>query len=324
MKRGTLLKAFFGVAFAMLVANGIFGQHPINGDYESISGDQAAEIDSVTVGSTTGYWVLPDPYYNPNAATTGELGTSTQWNWDLPTNPSGATFTGSGAASYTVDTVYVEVAWPATGLNNITVNEELTAGAGCASSDTNVWVRVIAEPTVTYSADNPGTVIGADLNVCEGDARLTDDVQAALTGVNTYQLQWTLQITTLQADQMTINDYWDINKASLGAAGFAIERDGAAGTQDASITTATYNLDKPTDGLFTSIVDGLSKATTVYTYTVNGVTDRISRKSDYLTNPTAAADSWSWYDTTAETITITVNPAPETGPIYHIPNDWAN
>jgi hypothetical protein len=313
MKRGTLLKALFGVAFAMLMANGIFAQIPAV--FDPISGDQAAAIDSVTIGSTTPYYVEPDAYYHPNYAGTGALTAGFVWNW--ASAPAGPTLN--------VTNNYVEVTWPATGLFNITVNEEAPAAyGGCTSADTNMWVRVIAEPTVTYTADNPGTIIGADVEVCEGDGRLTDVVQAALAGVNSYQLEWTLQITTLQADHSTINNYWDIDKNVLGAAGYAVERDGAAGTQDASITTTTYNLAKPTDGLFTAIVDGGNKAATVYTYTINGVNDKISRKSDYLSNTTAAADSWSWYDTTAETITITVNPAPETGPIYHIPNDWAN
>ena len=54
------------------------------------------------------------------------------------------------------------------------------------------------------------------------------------------------------------------------------------------------------------------------------ITDRISRKSDYLVNPTGANTGWRPYDTTTETIVITVNPTPVTGPIYTIPNNWAN
>jgi hypothetical protein len=313
MKRGILLKAVLSVATVMLIANGLWAQIPA--DYQAISGDQAVEIDSVTTGTTTSYYVEPDSYYHPNYAGTGALTAGFVWNWAIvPVGP---------ALSATDN--YVEITWGAAGLFNVTVNEEAPAAyGGCTSADTNMYVRVIAEPTVTYSADNPGSVIGASLEVCEGDARLADLVQASFTGISSYQLQWTLQITTLQADHVTIDKYWDADKVDLGGAGFAIDRDGAAGTQDASITAATLDLDKPNDGVYDAIVDGGNKRATVYTYVINGVNDRISRKSDYLSNSGAAATGWTWYDTGAETIAITVNPAPVTGPIYHIPNDWSN
>ena len=312
MKRGTLLKAFFGVVLMMIIGNGIYGQIPAV--FDPISGDAATAIDSVTVGTTTPYWVEPDAYYHPNFSSTGALTAGFVWNW--ASAPAGPTLSPTNN--------YVEITWPAApGTYNITVNEEApVAYGGCTSADTNMNVAVIAAPTVTYTAG--AGFISSNIEVCEGDGQLSDAIQAALSGINSFQLQWTLQITTLQADHSTVNDYWDIDKNSLGAAGYAIERDGAAGTQDASISAATYTLSKPTDGLFTAIVDGGNKSATVYTYTINGVNDKISRKSDYLSNTTAAADSWTWYDTTAETITIIVNPAPETGPIYHIPNDWAN
>ncbi|PLX10297.1 MAG: hypothetical protein C0597_17005 [Marinilabiliales bacterium] len=174
-------------------------------------------------------------------------------------------------------------------------------------------VDVIGAPSVTYSADAPGTIIGADLTVCEGDARLTDVVQlaftqAAIAGSPSYLASYTIDIDTTATTAFT--------ETFSNAAAVATD-------------AATLGLAQPVDhgdgaGFVCLTNAGGDKRTTVYTYTILGVNDRISRKSDYLTNSGALPTGWSLYDTTAETIAITVNPAPVTGPIYHIGNMWAN
>jgi hypothetical protein len=49
----------------------------------------------------------------------------------------------------------------------------------------------------------------------------------------------------------------------------------------------------------------------------NGIISAISEKSDYI------AGVVSTYAFTDSQIVIIVNPAPSTGPIYHIPNSYA-
>lgn len=306
MKRGTLMKNLFGLAFALVMANGLFAQNPISADFAPIYSDDTQYIDSVTVGATTPYWVLPDSYFHPNFTTNGSLTAGFTWNWAIDL---------AGPTMNATDN-YVEVDWPAVGYFELSVNEEApSAMGGCSSADSLIHVRVIAEPSVTYSPDASGSIIGANLEVCEGNARLaTDVVQAAITtaagGSPEVQLAYSLLVETVDAGG---------NSSTVSNTVY----DFVAGTQVTGINAATYDLALPAGG-FIAIDGGSGKETSVYTYTINGVTDRISRKSDYLANTAGAPDSWTPYDTTAETIVITVNPAPTTGPIFHIPNSWAD
>jgi hypothetical protein len=320
MKRGNLLKIVTGIAMALFVANGSYGQDVQGGaDYEAISGDQATDIDSVTVGSTTRLYVKPDAYFHPGYVTPAwTLTAGFTWTWAIP----GAAGTADAGEVTTDEWVQVDWSGTAGGPYNVVVTEAAPAAFGSCTGDTNVYVEVVASPTVTFTADNPGTIIGADLTVCEGDARLTDVVQATLAGIRTFQLDWSLEITTRDVTDAVVAYFDDDNATKLGAPGNAIEYPRATGNQQ-TVNATTLDLTKATGG-FISIEDPDDniKRQTVYIYSVNAVNDRISRKSDYLTNPTALATGWTWYDTTAETITIRVNPAPVTGPIYHIPNDW--
>lgn len=321
MKRGNLLRMVTSVAIALFVANGLFGQVQGGADYVAISG-AATEIDSVTVGTTTRLYVKPDAYFHPGYVTPGwTLTADFTWTWDI----SAAVGSAVDAGESTND-VWVQVDWSGTagGPYSIKVTETAPAAFGGCSGDTNVWVSVIPSPTITFTANNPGTIIGANITVCEGDALLAGVVQATLTGIRSLQLQWTLEIATLDATSAK-DEYFNLAKTSLGGAqAFAVNRAGTvANPQETDINALTFNLNRPTDGNYTAIQPGAFKKSTVYTYVINGVNDRISRKSDYLSNPTKAATGWDWYDTTAETITIRVNPAPVTGPIYHIPNNWA-
>jgi len=309
MKRKNVFKIGLSIVLTMFVAT-VFGQVESTGNYVAISGDQSTDIDSVTIGSITRLYVKPDPYYHPNYVAPGwTLTANFTWTWAVP--PAG------GTPVAVVDTVnWVEVDWTgaASSLHEIIVTETAPASLGACSGDTNVYVRIVAEPTVTYTAG--AGYISADTSVCEGAAILADDLEATFTGIRTLQLDWNLEIATLDGGGGK-DEYFDINKNSLGAApAYAIDKD-STGTQEVSINATTFSLTKPAGG-FTTI----SKKSTVYTYSLNAVNDRISRKSDYLTNPTALAANWSWYDKTAEEVIIQVNPAPDTGPIYHIPNNW--
>jgi hypothetical protein len=319
MKRKNLLRIGLGVAIAMFVVNGLLAQVQ-NPDYQLYDANETAPtaIDSVTTGITTGFYVEPDAYYHPNYNAGGgwTLTANFTWNWSFNGANGGSTINDAD-----INDNYVEIDWGAVSGGTpyeVNVYEETSPAYGSCQGDVTVLnVEVVAEPTVTYSPDNPGTIIGANLTVCEGDARLADVVQAAFTGIYTFQLDWDLEIATLNAS-MAKDEYFDIDYNSLGAVqDYAIQRQGSAGTQETGLDGPTFDLTKPTGGFLVQ-----NSKSTVFTYDIRSVNDRISRKSDYLTNPTAAADSWSWYDTTAETIIIQINPAPDTGPIYHIPNDW--
>ena len=322
-----LLAAVAVVSFFVFGANAQYF-----GDY--VSATTAGEtIDTVTVGTQTGFYAEPDPYYSPsyNTATNTGLGANQLWDWTI--TPATGTASGTEATSGNYlqvlgDTMnYLEVVWGA-GTGTVTLDvAERNSSTTCAGSTQSITVQVIGTPTVTYSADAAngaavGGIIGTDISVCESDAdRLNDIVQlaftqAGITGNPSYKAQYTITVDTL-----TIGTGVPVTLAT--------ESFTAAGGTQVSSNAATLNLAQPVDhgdgaGFVCITNAGGDKRGTVYTYTIAGVNDRISRKCDFLSNTTNVAAGWSWYDTTAETIAVTVNPAPVTGPIYHISNMWAN
>jgi len=321
MKKSTFLKAVLSVATVMLLSGGAFGQ-VANADYTAIAGDAdglaIAEIDSVTTGTTTRLYVKPDSYYHPNYVAPGwALTGGFTWTWTVP----GAAGVTVPAADVNTDN-FVEIQWGAASATNhrISVAETAPLAFGGCAGDTNVYVRILATPTVAYTAG--AGFISADLTVCEGDPLLAGLVQSTFTGIRRMQLRYTLEIATL--DNLGAKDeYFNATKASLGAAqAFAVNRAGTLANPQEVVDALIFNLTTPTGG-YTAINPGTGKKATVYTYVLNGVNDRISRKSDYLTNPTRDATLWTWYDGAAKTVVIRVNPAPVTGPIYHVPNNWA-
>lgn len=322
MKKMNFLKLVTGIAVAMFVTSGLFAQPYPPAPYDTIRGGVAAtEIDSVSIGTTSGYYVLPDEYFHPNYSSAGTLTGGFVWNWTI--NPAGPVLSAAQTA-----TNYVTINYAGGTVNQlyeVTVNEQspVVPYGGCTGPDTNMWVRVIDTPRVAFTAG--AGFLSANVEACEGAAAIDNEIiQAAFTGINSFQLQWRLQIHTLQADHSTIDAYWEDNKITeiLVAPFFAIDSNGTAGTQETNLTAATLSLS--TAGYLTCVVDAGLKRATVYTYTLRGVNDRISRKSDYLSNTTAAKTGWSWYDDGAKTVVIIVNPTPVTGPIFHIPNDWNN
>jgi hypothetical protein len=324
MKKSNFFKAVLSVAAAMLLSAGAFGQVQ-NPDYTAIVGDfdgiAIPEIDSVTTGTTTRLYVKPDSYYHPNYSATGTpawtLTAGFNWTWVVP-----------GAAGVTVPAVdvttdnYVEVLWGAAAATNhrIAVTETAPPAFGGCSGDTNVYVRILATPTAAFTAG--AGYISADTAVCEGDPILADLVQTTLTGVSRLQMKWTLEIATLSS--LGAKDgYYTSAKVLIGAGqAFAVNRAGTLANPQEIINALTFDNDRPTGG-YTAIQVGPNKKATVYTYVLNGVNDKISRKSDYLVNNAKDATLWRWYDIGPKTIVIRVNPAPVTGPIYHIPNNWA-
>ena len=320
MKRKNVFKIGLSIVLTMFVATAMFAQDVQNPDYWLYDNNETAPtaIDSATTGTETGLYVRPDTYYHPNYNVGGGwvFDATFEWNWSFNGASGGSTINDAS-----VNDPYVTITWGAASGGTpyeVNVYEEAPVAMGsCQGAVTVLNVEVVAEPTVTYTADNPGTIIGVDLTVCDGNARLAEVVQATLSGIATMQLDWDLEIATLNAASAK-DEYFDTAYVSLGIVqAYALQKQGAAGTQEVGITGSTFNLAKPSTGFKVT-----NSKSTVFTYNIRGINDRISRKSDYLTNTTAALDSWSWYDAVAETIVIRVNPAPDTGKIYHIPNNW--
>ncbi|MFP4058975.1 MAG: hypothetical protein ACLFUC_00655 [Bacteroidales bacterium] len=151
-------------------------------------GDMAAhtEADSVTVGSTMEYFVMPDINVSPD--------------YDFATDPQAdlnSTFTWSTDAGHTINDVeasnYVEVVWDetnGTGSYTLEVTETATAGSCADATPTSIPVNVIGVPTggfdhATYTDavcdDDPATVsfnfpVALTTDVADGDVTITYSV----------------------------------------------------------------------------------------------------------------------------------------------------
>lgn len=311
MKKNFTKKLLAAFAVAMLFTG--LSQAQILTDYVQSTGSEAT--DTVTISSTTRLYAYPDAVYSPsyNASTNANLGANQTWTWYNGTDATGTEIKAAANENW------IEFTWPGTAQTYPVAVVEANSAVSCDGSATTINVEIIAEPTVTFTSADGSGIFGsaaAPFAFCENDTRLgTDAVQGTFThgmsGSPSLQVQYSLTVDTSH----------NAGASWTNIAAMTQTYSGAAGTQQA-VTGTTHNLTAPAGG-FVCVTDGVDYPTR-FTYSINGVNDRISRKCDYLSNSGAAATGWSWYDTTAETLVIVVNPVPVTGPIYHISNMWAN
>ncbi len=124
----------------------------------------------------------------------------------------------------------------------------------------------------------------------------------AVDGSGDYLVDWTYDVDNLLADKATLDD-------ELAASD-------ATNTDDAFATSGTGLV------LANQAFPVLNNKVTRYTFTLDGINEAVSRRSDYIaplgrnlvgafTNYVPGADN---------TFVVMVLPAPTTGPIYHVPN----
>ena len=296
MKRGNLLRTVASVAIAMFVAFGVFGQQR-----DANLTVTNAINDTITIGTEIPYHVTPDAYFNPNYNVGGGWAVSSEFLWSFD----GAVLTGAsypGAAPTYDDPLGVST--QADTLINPDVTFDGTIGdyvlaaressrSGCAGT-----IQLLNIHTV----DTPSVSIGyADIDQC-GNYALGGPVQVTIAGgKDTYWLDWTLVVDSLTADA----------SSSLGQ----IVGSNITETDQVHAASGAVDIDAVTAH---NVIDN---HVTRYTYTLGGVNDRISRKSDYIpVTRDATQGSWTEYGGADLSWIIIVRPAPTTGPIYHLPN----
>jgi hypothetical protein len=331
MRKINFLKTVLGVATAMLMTVGVFGQNPA-APYALYDANKTTpvNIDYVTLktgGTTMGYYALPDPVYHPNYVTTNALTALFTWAWSV---------NNGGAITYPVATFtanYAQITYPAAGNFVVTVAEQAPAAfGGCAGSTTTMNVTVIDPPTGTSSI-NPGALWQAitpnvAYQICSNQAAQTVTVAFNEVLPNTlasyaFQITETKElldgtgavIATAQAETV-IQDFPLASKLK--------------GTNLGSLPSAAFNAATPAF-TFTYLTDALVvlqnagvDARTRYSYKVtrtgdaaqNGFVSNISQKSDFI------AGTVQYYDFTNQTVSFIINPAPVTGPIYYVPNNY--
>jgi hypothetical protein len=319
MKKSNFFKTVLGVAAAMLISTSTFGQ-VANNNYTEYDANRTAptNVDWVTLrtgGNTVmGYYALPDPVYHPNYIAPGwTLTAGFTWSWTLPGTVTNVTPGGQPAN-------YVELNFSAAGNYAIRVAETSPAAfGGCADlTPTLMNVTVVAAPVATIVTADPAAACG-DQAAMAVNMTFTEAVPQALAG---YAFAVSELVENIDAADLVIGaplvnnatfvDYPMSGKLKTPAL------TGAASPYGFSFNTSALTVQ---NGQRTRYTYTALKATDAPAAAANGVISAISQKSDFVAH--AGGADYLTYAFTDNTIVIIINPAPATGPIYYIPNNFA-
>jgi hypothetical protein len=117
----------------------------------NVVGPLASEAtDSVTTGSTSKYYVMPDPVVNPsfNFGTDPYANVSSTFNWTV--TPALSTLGVVAVPAHNTALHYRQITWTSTGIGNIKVTEK--SSAGCDGATITTPVEVITSPTIQFSS----------------------------------------------------------------------------------------------------------------------------------------------------------------------------
>ncbi len=280
-------------------------QHGYNKDNTTLgSPDLPREVrDSVMVGSTMTYFVMPDlksnkGYYdnNGNDYTKTNL-TVSQFTWIYPTTYGSGAFVSGSTNTATGTSPYVKVAWstamPTGTVDTIRMVETpkeyngvaLPTGAVCPGEEVKIPVAVIPKPTIKFNQAG-----GTTAAICAAF-----DPGQLESGSNPYPVaNFPLNVTT-SSSQVRVK--------------YTLKKDGVVvGNSDVS------------SNYLEATVSDLSKLPLkfddfgAYEVTIREITDRIARKCDVTGTLSATS--------TENVFTYVVLPQPKSGKTYHIPNNY--
>lgn len=314
-----------GTFAAVMFSFGVMAQNPpspyVRYDSNVTAPDTVDYVTFKTGGTTMGYYALPDPVYHPTYVSSGTLTGGFTWNWTNPSNPgSAATFNKPGVANY------VEITYPVAGSYVINVVEQAPASfGGCADlTPTVMKVSVIAPPTFTISAPALSLTCG-DQPQQTISVAIVENVPANWAA---YAFQVTEEIDEIDPSDVVINDGTENVIIDFPRNNKLKALGGSSPNFTWSFNTAALNV---SNGHRTRYVYRFKKATDAPAAAAHGVISAITQKSDYIspgianlnTYPFASGNAQVEIDSGIAKITYIVNPVPSTGPIYHIPNQYA-
>lgn len=318
MRTKNLLKLALTMV-AMLTITGAWAQTIANytGNYVDANNLTDNNISLVTVGKSIPLFVWPSTLYHPSYNPVDGSGMTADFTWVWTSGTPANVTLGSQNLNYVEATAVGAVGSSSV----INVKEKAPAAwGGCEDpTGTDITVTIVAKPT--YSLAGAGTTA----NYCSGNGSIpTAGPEVTFTGYVNFDFTYTLEIKTIDQNGTAVN-YYDIDKANPNAVAY-FASNYTKGTP-ATATALTANLAYPTGGY--TLID--ANTSTVYTYTMALVNDVVSRKSDFLANPTKVKANFEYYDNAGavdgaavSTFAIIIRPAPVTGPIFHIPNAWSN
>lgn len=339
MKRKTILKITMLFAFAMFLVNGIFAQPPGAPYTEMVEvTDDATQTDSVTGGISIPYFVMPDPVLNSGftgdyneANTASSQSVLSTFDW-FETGSLNLNINDSTQGSATGDLApYIEVQWTAPGAGNPPIDDtlsvqEISSGSSCPGTISQIHVNIFNAPSFEPIIDDDDQIGDPLIEVCEGNG-LTN-VQIESVGDNdvdagNLKFRMAIVVDSVDASISTLGDI-RANGDTVVSVGTPVDDD-ANQTDETDVTILSNYWIDVVDGKITRYRFDFSNGLGGGDGTA-GISDKISRKSDYLSNPTANDASWTYTAPTdngdGTLMTYIVYPAPNTGNIYYIPNDF--
>ena len=308
MKKSTLMKLALTLV-AIFIFAGLNAQ--ILTTYSETQLTQANSYQ--TTGKAFSLYALPDPIFSPGyvGAANAPIGAQARWTWTYPGVLTGVPASGAVSPTNTVNFTVLPV-----GVHAIDVVESNTL-SGCVSATTiTQTVNVIAAPAAIVTTADPAqacvlavpvpasVVITFTENVPNGLGAYAFGINELIEEIDPSDL--------LIATPTATHSIYDFPVVGVGA---------KATTGDAGFVAATPSF------TFTFNTDALAVSNghrTRYTYTLvgasdaggNGIVSNISHKSDF-------GGAITPYAFGAKTTYVAiVNPAPNTGPIYHISNSY--
>lgn len=295
MKTFTIFRGLFTIVFVAMGAFDAIAQDP--NPLSTPAGDlykHTEDPDLVTTGTQVPYLVLPDKDLNPGWVPGGDATNTTNlistFNWDVPE--------GIGTiATNNRHYITINVTGSAGTTDEISVQEQ--SAAGCDGEPTTINVRVIAQPIISALAVSDGsgndavcgTGTNGSLDIPIPTFTVTKSTDAAIPGDAAVRVRASLVFTDF------------VTKASTNIFTDQILNVSAAGV---------VSNDEMTAAAAAGTYDDLDSWGT-YTLTITHISDKISRKD--------INEADGYFAVADITATYTVQKAPQTGPIYHLPND---
>lgn len=276
-----------------------------------------------TENTTVGLYAEPDGAYNPNydAGNGWALNPNAVWTWTLGT----LTTTGNSGTPAN----YVELDGAAAGNYAVNVVESNTSLPGtCVDAGIDHTIVFLPEPTMVVGAG--ANAFGAVCGPLTAH-QVTFDIAAATLANDFLSIQWRLTEYEVTIDGGTGNPVvgapvaastvhlWDkfaTSPQTIGGESWALTDDGSFNA-DGVAAPALSALELSMSRDYTNAGGEIAY---LYRWEIatadgDGVSDRISRKSQYI-------DAGTGIYGTDGTIDIYIVNAPTTGPIYHIPNNF--
>ncbi len=318
MKTKNLFRILIGSIF-MVAASSAFGQ---SSPYLQMTAAPNT-IDSVTAGVAIPFFVMPDPILNDAflgiyapASTNVVNNLESSWTWlKGATTPAGTVITQAIANAPYVTINFVD---NAAAHDTILVYETSKAPAGCVGDTSMVIVSVVPAPSFIVS----NNALTDTVYYCDGIAPQDLSLDAVTNnGVagGFLKLRFDYRIANLNSAQTAIS----VTIKSTNDTIVSIPLSNGVNVD----LLALYPFEA-INGEITEYVFAFDN--TLSAATQNGISDRISRKSNFLalTDKTGATNTeYTYYAATASINShkvVRVFPKPNTGTIYFIPNNFNN